>query len=61
MPNFTLDVISEYLLRNKVSLKGVQSILSDYGITVRREPMGVTYWKAGRRIHGVFNFNPAEI
>ena len=53
-----LPAIADMLIRGYVQLPIVARVLADYDITVKREPMGFTFWKEGRRIHGVFNHNP---
>ena len=60
---FTLDVIAEYVLRKRVGFKKAVELLKPYGVTMKSEPMGLTFWnKEGKRLHGVFNFNqPGEI
>ena len=58
MSNFTLSVIADSVLRNRIGFNKAQSIIEGYGITLRREPMGLTFWSlsTGKRLHGEFNF-----
>jgi hypothetical protein len=56
----TLSIFGEYLLRRKVTLAAAQAIVAPAGVTIREEPTGFTFWKAGRRIFGAFSFQSAK-
>ena len=58
LPIETCHILGDMLLRGKVQLNTAAKVLSDFGVSIRREPMGFTFWKAGRRVHGVFNHSP---
>ena len=53
-----LPLIADMLIAGKVQLNTATRVLADFGVSIRREPMGFTFWKGGRRVHGVFNHSP---
>ena len=58
LPIETCHILGDMLIRGKVKLTAAAEVLSDYGVSVKREPMGFTFWKGDRRFHGVFNHSP---
>lgn len=57
MSTFTLSVVADYVLRNRVKFNVALGLLKARGIHMQREPMGLTFWdiKTGKRLHGEFN------
>ena len=59
--SFIFDLVGEWVQRGRVRFSKAQEILAEYGVTLRRDPMALTFIKDGRTVYQVCTFDRGMI